>query len=43
MKIIYKGGWTFAFFDYFDLNITTHVDSNAMFAMERVIDPKSKP
>lgn len=42
-RIFYiKGGWTFAFFDYYDLNITQKVDSYGIFAMEKIIDPRCK-
>ena len=33
------GGWTFAFSDYHDLNITTKLDSPQFNAMQRIIDP----
>lgn len=35
------GGWTFAFKDYYDLNITTQVDSYGVYAMQRIVDPFS--
>jgi len=37
-----QGGWTFAFKDYHDLNITRNVDSYGIFAMQKVVDPASK-
>ncbi|CAF1105282.1 unnamed protein product [Brachionus calyciflorus] len=33
------GGWTFAFKDYYELNITNKVDSYGLAAMQRIIDP----
>lgn len=33
------GGWTFAFNDYYEENITTQVDSFGIFAMQQVVDP----
>jgi PhoPQ-activated pathogenicity-related protein len=33
------GGWTFAFGDYYTLNITSKMDTPEMFAMQRIIDP----
>ena len=33
------GGWTFAFGDYYELNITKKLDTPEFFAMQRIIDP----
>jgi len=35
------GGWTFAFKDYFEMNITKDVDRPEVLAMARIIDPIS--
>lgn len=33
------GGWTFAFKDYIDLNITAYVDDPIMQQMANIVDP----
>ena len=33
------GGWTFAFEDYYDLNITAHLDDPLTLTMSEIIDP----
>ena len=33
------GGWTFAFEDYYDLNITAHLDDPLTLKMSEIIDP----
>jgi len=33
------GGWTFAFGDYYDLNITGRLDDPNMPAMAAIVDP----
>ena len=33
------GGWTFAFEDYYDLNLTAHFDDPRMVEMASIIDP----
>ncbi|RNA24212.1 autocrine proliferation repressor A-like [Brachionus plicatilis] len=33
------GGWKFAFKDYHDVNITSHIDSRGIFEMQKIIDP----
>ncbi len=35
------GNWSFGFYYYYDLGITSKVDSPGIFEMEKVIDPKS--
>jgi PhoPQ-activated pathogenicity-related protein len=35
-------GWTFAFNDYYDLNITVDIDSLNLTKMGQIIDPYSK-
>ena len=37
----FKGGWTFAFNDYYDLNITLHSDSTELYALTQIEDPAS--
>jgi PhoPQ-activated pathogenicity-related protein len=33
------GGWTFAFESYYELNITARLDTPAVQAMQKIIDP----
>ncbi|CAF0930820.1 unnamed protein product [Brachionus calyciflorus] len=33
------GGWTFAFKDYYEVNITGFMDTRAIFEMQKIIDP----
>ncbi|RNA42959.1 autocrine proliferation repressor A-like [Brachionus plicatilis] len=33
------GGWTFAFNDYYEVNITQYIDSRELFEMQKMIDP----
>ena len=33
------GGWTFAFNDYIDLNITAYVDDPRMQGLTKIVDP----
>ncbi len=43
MKLIQSlVGWTFAFQDYFELNITQFVDTDNMTKMSQIIDPYCK-
>lgn len=41
MHLHYKslGGWTFAFADYYDVNITQHMDTPNLYSMQQIIDP----
>ena len=36
------GGWTFAFKDYIDLNITAYVDDPKMQDLAKIVDPYCK-
>ena len=36
------GGWTFAFSDYIDLNITAYVDDPKMQNLAKIVDPYCK-
>jgi PhoPQ-activated pathogenicity-related protein len=36
-----KGGWTFAFKSYHELNITANLDSPGINALESLVDPAS--
>lgn len=36
------GGWTFAFNDYYDLNITKYSDSTELYALQMIDDPLRK-
>jgi PhoPQ-activated pathogenicity-related protein len=36
------GGWTFAFKDYYDQNITMHLDSSEIFQLEKLVGPESQ-
>ena len=36
------GGWTFAFEDYYDLNLTAHFDDPQVSTMANIIDPYGK-
>lgn len=33
------GGWTFAFKDYYEMNITSEIDSKAVDELHQVVDP----
>lgn len=33
------GGWTFAFTDYYNINITKYTDSVELFALQEIEDP----
>ena len=33
------GGWTFAFKDYYEMNITSEIDSKAVYDLRQVVDP----
>ncbi len=36
------GGWTFAFNDYYELNITAKMDTPELAALQRLVDPYGK-
>ena len=36
------GGWTFAFKDYYELNITANLDTPEFNALQNIVDPYSK-
>ena len=37
------GGWTFAFKDYYEMNLTSEFDSEAFNALHQVVDPYGEP